>query len=136
MQYRNYTDDQFKQAVLNNKSIAGVLTELGLAPKGGNYQTVKRKLKKYGLCTEHWTGQGWNKGQQLKEIGSYTNPTKVKEVLAKKRGWVCEHCKQSEWFNKPIPMECHHIDKDRTNNGEDNLMLLCRNCHFFIHGKK
>ncbi len=136
MQYRNYTDEQFVEAVATSFSVAEVLKKLGLAPKGGNYQTVKRNLIKFKLDTEHWTGQAWSKGQTLKEIGSYSKPYKVKEVLAKTRGWQCEHCKNSEWFGQPIPMECHHKDKDRTNNHPDNLMLLCRNCHFYIHGKK
>ena len=27
------------------------------------------------------------------------------------------------------PLEVHHIDGDYTNNDEDNLELLCPNCH-------
>lgn len=29
------------------------------------------------------------------------------------------------------PLHVHHIDGDATNNSEDNLQLLCPNCHSF-----
>jgi predicted HNH restriction endonuclease len=28
-----------------------------------------------------------------------------------------------------IPLQIHHIDGDATNNKEENLQLLCPNCH-------
>jgi 5-methylcytosine-specific restriction endonuclease McrA len=41
----------------------------------------------------------------------------------------CEICGISEWNGKPIQMELHHIDGDRTNHKLSNLMMLCPNCH-------
>ena len=41
----------------------------------------------------------------------------------------CESCGLSEWLGKPIPLELHHIDGDRTHNEISNYMLLCPNCH-------
>mgnify|MGYP002813241245 CR=1 FL=1 len=29
----------------------------------------------------------------------------------------------------------HHIDGDKTNSKEDNLILLCSSCHRVIHGR-
>lgn len=29
----------------------------------------------------------------------------------------------------------HHLDEDRTNNKLNNLMVLCRKCHWAIHNK-
>jgi len=31
-------------------------------------------------------------------------------------------------------IEIHHKDEDITNNSIDNLIPLCKNCHFLIHG--
>lgn len=28
----------------------------------------------------------------------------------------------------------HHIDRNRRNNSDDNLMMLCRRCHAEVHG--
>lgn len=52
-----------------------------------------------------------------------------KKLLIEIRGYCCEVCNLSEWMNKPIPIELHHVDGDSDNNKENNLLLLCRNCH-------
>lgn len=33
-------------------------------------------------------------------------------------------------------IEVHHIDKNRKNNSINNLVWLCRNCHFLVHNHK
>jgi hypothetical protein len=35
----------------------------------------------------------------------------------------------SQWRDKKIPLELHHIDGDTKNNLLENLKILCRNCH-------
>jgi hypothetical protein len=52
-----------------------------------------------------------------------------RKILIKIRGYQCEHCGLSEWMNKPIPLELHHIDGNTNNNTSTNLELVCRNCH-------
>jgi len=129
--YRNYTDKQVVEAVGKVKSIAGLLRELNLEPAGGNYANMKRTLQRISVDCSHWTGQGWNKGQQLKDWEKYTKVAGLKKHLIKVRGRHCEVCKNDKWFDKPIPIEVHHINGDRTNNGLENLLLICPNCHSF-----
>ena len=33
------------------------------------------------------------------------------------------------WMGEKIPLEVHHKNGDRTKNNEENLELLCCNCH-------
>lgn len=33
----------------------------------------------------------------------------------------------------PFRCDIHHIDEDRSNNSEDNLSVLCPNCHRLMH---
>ena len=41
---------------------------------------------------------------------------------------ICGWCKKNTITNK-IPLEVHHIDGKFKNNKEENLILLCPNCH-------
>ena len=47
----------------------------------------------------------------------------LKIRLVTKRGGLCEDCRE-ELFQ-----QVHHIDGDPSNNDEDNLMLVCYDCH-------
>jgi 5-methylcytosine-specific restriction endonuclease McrA len=127
--YKEYTDEDVINNAKEVKSIAGLLKSLGLKPYGGNYGNIKRKLQKLNVDTSHWTGQAWNRGEQLKDWSDYTRAGKLKPHLIKKRGNKCESCGFETWLDFPITLEIHHIDGDKTNNSEDNLQLLCPNCH-------
>ena len=127
--YADYTDTAVKAAVEESKSIAETLRKIGLRPTGGNYFTLKKLLKRLQLDTSHWTGQGWNKGEQLKDWSSYTSAVSAKKQLLKVRGHQCEVCRKKRWQASAIPIELHHKDGDRTNNSLENLQLICPNCH-------
>ena len=43
--------------------------------------------------------------------------------------YKCALCGLSEWLNKPLVLQLHHIDGDNSNNTLENLQLLCPNCH-------
>lgn len=46
-----------------------------------------------------------------------------------KKPYKCEKC------NKRTRLEIHHKDKNRMNNAEDNLRVLCKYHHNEIHGR-
>ena len=127
--YKKYTDEQLFEAVKSSKSIAGTLKTLGLKAAGGNYAHLKSNLQKFNLDTSHWKGQGWSKGDQLKDWFQYSKISSIKPHLIKERGHQCEECGMKRWGEEKIPLEVHHIDGDRTNNKYENLKLLCCNCH-------
>ena len=41
----------------------------------------------------------------------------------------CEICGITEWLDKPLNMELHHVNGDGKDNRLENLLLLCGNCH-------
>jgi hypothetical protein len=129
--YRNYNDDDIINGAKQVKSIAGLLKILGLKPVGGNYANIKRRIQKLNIDTSHWTGMAWSRGQQLKDWSSYSKGVHLKPHLIKLHSNTCECCKNSVWLEKPIKLEVHHIDGDRTNNNLPNLQLLCPNCHSY-----
>jgi hypothetical protein len=53
----------------------------------------------------------------------------LRGYLFRTRGYRCESCGLTEWLQKPIPLEIEHINGDADNNKDENLKLLCPNCH-------
>lgn len=127
--YRNYTDEDICRKAQEVHSLAGLLRALGLAPRGGNYDNMRRKLQTLNISTDHWTGQAWNKNQQLKDWKNYVRSSNVKKHLIKLRNHKCESCQLTNWQGQSIMLELDHIDGDRLNNNLENLRLLCPNCH-------
>lgn len=117
-----------KKAVANAISIAGVCRELGLAPRGGNIGTIRYHITRLDLDVSHHRGQAWRKDR-------YAATDKLKSVpairtrLLRERGHQCEECGLSHWMNNPIPIEMDHINGDNRDHREENLRLLCPNCH-------
>lgn len=55
----------------------------------------------------------------------------LRTYLLEKVNYKCELC-GCDWVNpysNQTILEIHHIDGDRTNNLENNLQVLCPNCH-------
>lgn len=127
--YRNYTDEDVVKFAKEVFSMANLLRKLNIRPVGGNYAHMRRTLQKLKINTDHWTGQLWSKDKQLKDWSEYTKASTLKPHLIKKRGHVCERCNLTNWLHQPIMLEIDHVDGDRTNNSEENLCLLCPNCH-------
>lgn len=134
--YRDYTDSDIIRYATEVKSIAGLLKKLNLRNAGGNFDNIKKHLIRLHVNTDHWTGKGWTKDRQLKDWSKYTNNTSVRKQLLKLRGNMCECCRLTEWMNKPITIELHHIDGNRVNNTLENLQLLCPNCHSYTDNWK
>lgn len=134
------SDDDFIQAVTESFSIRQVLIKLEMKGAGGNYSTVKKRMKRLNLDTSHFTGQLWNKGRIIgptRPIMDYlTNKAIMKSHKLKQRliqeqilPRRCYKCMLEKWLGNEIPLELHHIDGDHENNFLLNLQLLCPNCH-------
>lgn len=52
---------------------------------------------------------------------------RIRRTLERRRGKECEGCKARTF------LQLHHKDQNVDNNEESNLLLLCRDCHRFIH---
>ncbi len=52
-----------------------------------------------------------------------------KDVIIRQRGRACETCRCTEWMGQPVPLDLDHTDGNTDNNLDENLRLLCPNCH-------
>lgn len=146
---RKYDKNWLEELCASSYSLAEVLQKAGRKQGGGSQETLKKKIKEFGIDTSHFTGQLWNKGKtketdsRISGVEKYT----LDEVFVKNstiswkvtRGYIerhkvipyeCKICKcDGHWQNGKIALELHHEDGDNTNNELSNLSYLCPNCH-------
>lgn len=74
--------------------------------------------------------KAWKAGE-LSGTTCYNCSYFVRRYLFEKYHSKCQMCGWSEInsFTGRVPLQVHHIDGDSCNNREENLQLLCPNCH-------
>lgn len=75
--------------------------------------------------------ENWKNGLENGMRGSYQISMHIKTYLFDKYNNKCSLCGWGEInpYTKNIPLEIEHIDGNYRNNVENNLTLLCPNCH-------
>lgn len=102
----------------------------GTHVKKGATTFCSSKCHKHHRYTEYI--QRWKCGLEngINAGGMAISPT-IRRFLFEKQGPVCWHCGWSQInpVTKRVPLQVNHIDGDPLNNKEDNLELICPNCH-------
>lgn len=143
MKSKKYEKHNFEEQVKNSTSYADLASKIGLAPKGGNYKTLKKYIELYNLDISHFTGFAWNKGMShsdttarisldtiLQKGTNYRSSTLKKRLIKEGiKEYKCEKCGITDWNGEEIVLELHHINGDHFDNRLENLQILCPNCH-------
>lgn len=139
-----YTPEMLAAAAAISLSIADVLRHLGITIAGGNYTHISRQLKRFGIDTTHFLGQGHYRGQPsprrlhpeqvlivLPSGSPRPNPRQLRRSLITiEVPHRCAGCKiEGVWQGQPLTLHIDHISGDWLDNRKENLRFLCLNCH-------
>jgi hypothetical protein len=140
MKIKKIKKEDLENVVNSSFSLREVMNNFGIIPAGGNYRSLKNKIKEFNININHFYGSSWSKGKVLgykTPISKYlNNELFIKSDSLKKRlieeGYFehkCYQCNRTEWEKNEIPIELHHKDGNSENNKLENLIVLCPNCH-------
>ena len=131
--------------------------ELPIRRKVNETETFNRDKGKFGICKncgkefklyqgtsgkycsqtcqreyeyEEWLKR-WKSGLEDGVSGGYSVSKRIRRYLFEKFDSKCEKCGWGEIneYTGNVPLQIHHIDGNCLNNSEENLQLLCPNCH-------
>ena len=115
-----------------NKSIPSICLNCGK-----EYYASRNSKKKF--CSIKCQGEykhkqyieRWKNGEEDGMSGKYGISAAIRSYLFEKYNNKCQICGWGEenLYSHNIPLQVHHIDGNYKNNNEDNLQLLCPNCH-------
>ena len=73
----------------------------------------------------------WKKDSSSAVRGEYQTSNYLKRYLLEKYDYKCSRCGWNKVnpYSKTLPLEVEHIDGNFLNNSEENLTILCPNCH-------
>lgn len=89
-------------------------------------RNTKLKMSKNHSNVNGKNNPNWCNGKSFEKYSINFNKT-LKENIRKRDKYVCQECGLK--LNKNKKLAIHHIDYNKKNNKENNLVSLCNSCH-------
>lgn len=141
------SNQEFKEMVDNSKSYRELAIKIGYKECSSSLPLLKRRVSELELNTEHFLGQGINKGRKLNggsrlKYNDYLSQVFIENSNVKRKivrnyilkynllEYKCELCNcDGSWLDTKISLELDHKNGVNNDNRLSNLRFLCPNCH-------
>lgn len=131
----NFTIEELKELVANSTSMYELSLKLGYTAKGNNGKTIRSRLEKYNISTNHFTGVGKNSLKRTPENTFIESSTASQSVLRRMyiKGeytpYKCSICGlEPFWNGKELTLTLDHINGINNDDRLENLRWVCPNC--------
>lgn len=136
-------EEEFREVIKNAYSYSHALTYFRLKNKGGNWRTLKERIKYLNVSTSHFLprlaaslkSRRLTKEDVLEKVlveNSKTSRNTVKRYLIQHAliDYKCECCgNDGEWMGQTLSLQLEHKNGVSDDNRLSNLGFLCPNCH-------
>lgn len=130
-----YSEEELRQMVAESKSFRELSIKIGYTPTGRTNDTIRKRLEKYSISTEHFSACGKNSIKRSEQNVFCENSTATQAVL---RRWYikgnyseykCSICGLPPvWNGKDLTLTLDHINGCNKDNRLENLRWICPNC--------
>jgi len=118
---REYTDEHranLREAFKDRKPTKEHCRNISKSAKERFKDPTKHPLWRGGLSYLPY-GTGWT--------------SELRDSIRARDGYICQVCNEKQ---KRKTFHVHHIDYDKENNNESNLITLCKSCHMKTNGDR
>ena len=135
-----FSESDLRGAIGASLTWAGALRALGYAPKGSNYETVKRWAAIWEVSTDHFDPNAARsvasagRAKPLAEVMVENSPYRRGQLKGRLfavglKERLCEMCGQGEiWHGRPMSLVLDHINGVSDDHRLENLRIVCANC--------
>jgi hypothetical protein len=135
-----FTEEQLREAIRSSSTWAETLRYLKYRSAGGNWKTLKKYARLWGISTDHFDADQarrnalWKPKRPLDEImvrdSTYSRGHLKRRLLDEGlKSRACEACGQAElWRGRRMTLILDHINGVPNDHRLENLRILCPNC--------